>query len=130
VFTDEEWLALIRKLRQLTDAGRIKWEINDHDLSIYVEINDVTYLIDSADNDGVAPWVLHVRRGSDTSWQEIDSITSRPETWGANPRAKISDLRDIAFRMALGGPQLAQSLLAEMSQIDPTAPPAEDETPF
>lgn len=140
MFTDDEWVALISKLRQLTEEEKLSWSIN-HDGGIYAEINDVTYLITSQDDDNAPPYVLGVRIGEDSDWSEVDTITSVAGTETVNdPRTKIMPLQSIARRMALGGPQLAKRLLGDLDRIDPTSPPKygqaprpvvfDDESPF
>jgi hypothetical protein len=123
MFTDDEWVALISKLRQLTEEEKLQWSINTGG-SVYTEINDVTYIIDSQDDDGAPPFVLHVRTGSEIDWTEVDAITSIGGVEMArDPRTKVLPLQSIARRMALGGPQLAKRLLGDLERIDPTTPP-------
>ncbi|WP_285036893.1 hypothetical protein [Plantibacter sp. ME-Dv--P-095] len=124
MFSDEEWTRLIDKLRQLTELDKLEW--NNNGLGgLYVEVGDITYLMEPKDSDGVAPYVLRVRNGALTNWNEIDSIVSVPgPELATGPATKITPLWELALRISQGGPALAQNLLADLDQIEPTPPPS------
>lgn len=133
MFNDAEWSALVAKLHQLTDGNRVKWELDGFELSL--RIGDVTYVITALDEDGVPPWVLHVRKhaedpDTDYKWTEIDALRSKPGWNSGDPQVQLLELRDLAYRMALGGPQLAQHLLDDLDRIDATPPTPAADTPF
>lgn len=124
MLSDDEWSALINKLRQLTESEKVKWEVGFIENELYLEVGDVTYWIESKDGDGVPPFDLTIRRKVDGSKaQEVDRLTSRggPEV-DRVPGTKVIPLWDIAKRMSEGGPQLAKSLLDQLSEIDPEPP--------
>lgn len=121
MFSDEEWSGLIDKLRHLTAHEKIKWELAEG--VIQTAVRGTTYIVESADGDGAAPWLLRVRTGDEFDGQEIDTLTSVGGFESIDPRTKVTPLREIAFRMALGGPQLANRLLGDLNAIDPSDPP-------
>ena len=126
MFSHEEWASLIAKLRQLTEGEKVKWNpLGDSGLKL--ELGEAVYIITDRDNDGQAPWVLTVyRKGESKSdpARKIDTIESDYSAENVRfPGTLVPGLRDIAFRMSLGGPQLARDLLAEMDELDPSAPP-------
>jgi hypothetical protein len=92
---------------------------------LVTDVGDVTYVIASQDGDNYAPWVLRIRTGEGSSWSEIDSLTSiGGDEYAFEPRTKIEPLRDLAFRISQGGPQLAKRLLDDLNRIDgEPAPP-------
>lgn len=124
MFSELEWSTLINKLRQLTEKRKIEWHDNRVG-GLYASVNDITYLIGSKDSDGVAPYLLSVRRvRSEDDWDELDVLESAPgmETDLA-PWTKVEPLRDLALRMSRGGPEVVQNLLAELNDLDPSDPP-------
>lgn len=123
MFSDSDWVKILNKLRQLTELGKIKWSENGRG-DIYAEIGDVLYLIESKDHDGVAPWVLFVRKGSDNEWSELGSLLSIGGVEIEDePGTKIGPLREIAFRQATNADEIVSDLLASMNEIEPQSPP-------
>lgn len=130
MFSNSEWNSLIDKLRHLTEGEKVKWVLDGGALS--TEIQGTTYIVESADEDGSAPWLLRVRTGDVWDGQDIDELRSIGgfETQ-TDPRTKVTPLREIAYRMALGGPKFASRLLDDLAAIDPTEPPEYgSSTPF
>jgi len=134
MFSSEEWAALVGKLRQLTQAGKISWTAKG-DSALSVDLGSAQYRLSSRDEDDQPPWVLTVTKRS-TDWTEpdryVDSLTGiYQEEVSSIPASLVPGLRDIAYRMSLGGPQLASDLLSEMLEVDPTEPPKYyGDTPF
>jgi hypothetical protein len=116
VFEDSEWLALINRLTQLTTNQVAKWEIGGGG-DVTTTIAKTEYLMFSVDSDDRQPYALVVRREERGSWRDLARLESGPlDRHGDDVETSqaLVDLYALAHRMALGGPQLVQELLAEM----------------
>jgi len=141
MFENDEWLAIIKKLIELTRAEAAKWSLGDVNV-LRSEVEGTEYEIGSVDNDGRAPYFLAIYTGEGFDREELARIESDPgEFENYTPGEAVTDLQRIANRMARGGPQLASKLLADMEKIlpspktnEPWNPPSSnapwEETPF
>ena len=134
MFSNEEWSSLITKLRHLTESGKVNWKPMGES-GLIVDVGSGQYTITDRDSDGQPPWVFKVYSKGESKNDPARAVDSIESEYTAEnvlyPATLIPGLRDIAFRMSLGGPQLARELLADMNEIDPSAPPQYgDDTPF
>jgi hypothetical protein len=116
VFEDSEWLALIDRLTQLTMKQVAKWEVTGIG-DVATTIARTEYLMFSVDSDGRQPYALVVRREERGTWRDLARLESGPlddQRDDVHTSQALVDLYTLAYRMALGGPQLVQDLLAEM----------------
>jgi hypothetical protein len=125
VFKEDEWKGMLSKLLQLTKENKLKWQINATN-GVEAAVGKVRYNIDSVDNDGAPPFKFEVITNEDIWTQRvIDSIVSTPINDG-KAQSLVSPLRDAAYRVAVGGDQLARDLLDDLFAIDPTPPTEPD----
>lgn len=133
MFTEQEWAALIAKLRQLTELGKVSWEPAGL-VDLTLTLGNAKYQLSARDDDNQPPWRLTVYKVQDEfPYMErvVDSIDSDYSDESSEvPASLVPGLRDLAFRMSLGGPQLATDLLNDMLKLDPTEPPRFDGAPF
>ncbi|QHF19546.1 hypothetical protein GTU71_00845 [Rathayibacter sp. VKM Ac-2762] len=127
MFSHSEWAILVSKLRQLTESGKVLWNLEGN-TSLSVTVGKTIYRLGARDEDDAPPWALYVIQMSNKYTLEperlIDTLNGEyGEESDVKPGTLVPGLRDVAYRMALGGPQLAKDLLSEMAAIDPTEPP-------
>ena len=122
MFDRDEWIALITKLKQLTENDLLEWVMNPHG-ALIAQVNEIDYVIRALDWDNSPPWVLAVIRRDDVEGEPLARLESQAGNTENNPGSMLFGLRDLAYRSATGAGSLAKKLLADLDLIDPTPPP-------
>lgn len=122
MFEEEEWLALVQRLIELTRADKLAWT-RTHGV-VSVAVDGTEYIVGSLDNDDRPPYFLRL-------WDlggegEIARLDSEPvdegDVWGEvngpqNAAQWLPTLRSLAHRSASGGTARLKKLLAGLDAL-------------
>lgn len=116
MFNESEWAGLVERLLDLTKSGHATWMSNSQN-GYYLEVGDVTYVIQSKDRDGVPPYTLDVNQGpSEIDFETLASLSSDPKVVG--PAGWLFELYEVAGRSTNNAPKVFKSLMDGLDALD------------
>jgi len=116
MFSIEEWRTIVDRIMRLTLEEKIRWTSNDVG-GYFFDAGDVTYLLFSRDNDGVAPFVLKINKGTDADFETIGVLESDP-TSSLDPGFGLFRLWADVVRSANGTPRMYRDILDGLDHLE------------
>ncbi|MCE4025450.1 hypothetical protein LXM50_05650 [Microbacterium sp. Au-Mic1] len=128
MFTDDEWMQLVRRLMALTDAGRLEWiqEPQDEDMQaqggiVVAPVGAFDYVIGSVDRDDRPPFYLGV--GDREARKLLARLESTPARTGDDTTIitaaeLVPELRERALRSASGASRLFSNLIEGLNGLE------------
>ncbi len=123
-FTDQQVRTLVRRLWELTKAGKATWVAAENDYEFALRTPTTTYRLLSRDSDDYAPYRLIIlRRGEDRQFTVLQTVISS-DLEDSTSEEDFYNLYKFVKRSVLGLDAVADDVLRELEELDTQDPPS------